>query len=523
MPNWSAAGLGSVNAANLVKNWSSVSFTPSATALTLSPTTVTHGQPVNVAFSVTSKSGTPTGAVALVGGPNNATQGIAHFPLNNVTARGTTNLLPGGTYSVTAHYAGDGNYGASDSTPPIQVTVSKESSLTKVGLVTFDFNTGNVTSLNATTAAYGSPYVLRVNVTNGSGEQCASNPLPCPTGQVTLTRNGQPLDLGNYTLNSQGYFEDQLIQFPVGSHSVVASYAGDNSFQASGSGTVPTKITQAATTASVAADPSPVSYGSNVTLTAQVGTESFGVAPTGTVQFLNGATPLGGAVTYVGSSGSPVSPASLLATLTTSLSSTGNITAKYSGDGDYQPSTSAPLTVTVTPGFTLSADPANINISAPGQSGTSSVAFTSGAGFTGTVSLSCMVPSVMLEASCLVRPSSLSTVGARATLTVSTMGPHAVARLDSGPNWLVGGAVLVLGCLLCLGVPAKGRRQRVAFALLVSALAAAAFGACGGGGGTPVGGGGPPDPGTPAGTYSVTVSATSGTVSNTANVSVTVK
>jgi hypothetical protein len=132
-----------------------------------------------------------------------------------------------------------------------------------------------------------------------------------------------------------------------------------------------------------------------------------------------------------------------------------------------------------------------------------------------------MVPSAMLEASCLVRPSSLSTAGAKATLTVSTMGPHAVARLDNGPNWLVGGAVLVLGCLLCLGVAAKGRRQRVAFALLVSALAAAAFGACGGG--ASVGGGGPTDPGTPAGTYSVTVSATSGTVSNTANVSVTVK
>ena len=49
-----ATGLGSVNANNLVTQWNSVSTLPSTTTLSsLTPTTITHGQPVS--FSVTVK------------------------------------------------------------------------------------------------------------------------------------------------------------------------------------------------------------------------------------------------------------------------------------------------------------------------------------------------------------------------------------------------------------------------------------------------------------------------------------
>ena len=59
--------------------------------------------------------------------PTGQNLGVDVFPLNNGVASGTTNLLPGGTYNVTAHYAGDPTYGASDSAP-VQVTVGKENS-----------------------------------------------------------------------------------------------------------------------------------------------------------------------------------------------------------------------------------------------------------------------------------------------------------------------------------------------------------------------------------------------------------
>jgi uncharacterized membrane protein len=57
-----------------------------------------------------------------------------------------------------------------------------------------------------------------------------------------------------------------------------------------------------------------------VTLTATVSTQSSGVAPSGTVQFLNGATPIAGTVTLTPTNGSSKGSASLMATLTTTIS-----------------------------------------------------------------------------------------------------------------------------------------------------------------------------------------------------------
>ena len=66
-------------------------------------------------------------------------------------------MLPGGSYNVTAHYAGNGTFAASDSSPGIPVVVNKESSQTNVELVTFDPTTG-VPSYGATSTGYGSAY-----------------------------------------------------------------------------------------------------------------------------------------------------------------------------------------------------------------------------------------------------------------------------------------------------------------------------------------------------------------------------
>src|SRR5690348_9025302 len=287
-----ATGLGSVNAANMVNNWSSVSFHSSGTTLGLTPTTLTHGQPVTATISVTSSAGTPTGDVELMGNPVAATNpsgsrniGIATFTLaSGGTASGSTNMLPGGTYNVFAHYAGDGTNGSSDSTPPVSVTVNPESSNPRVGLVTFDPTTGQVTSTNATTAPYGSPYILRADVLNAAGNQCAPSGTPefaCPTGTVTLTANGQPLDLGTYTLNSQGYTEDQPIQLPGGTYAVVANYSGDNSYNASTSPTSNITISKAYTFIDPSV-PGQVTVDSPFTIYAPVMTDSNGAAPTGT-------------------------------------------------------------------------------------------------------------------------------------------------------------------------------------------------------------------------------------------------
>jgi subtilase family serine protease len=249
-----ATGLGSVNANNLVTQWSSVSSMPSTTTLnSLTPTTITHGQ--SVSFSVTVKpesgTGTPTGEISLVGGSSGSSPASAGFNLAGGTASGTTELLPGGTYSVTARYAGDSTYASSESNP-ISVTVSKENTEPQLFLVTYDSN-GKVVNPDTTTAVYGSPYLLRVNVENSAGAMCTPVSSPtatgCPSGTVTMTDNGSPLDAGTYTLNSYGYFEDLIVQLPGGTDSVKAAYGGDNSFNAS-SITNAITITPAATSTS---------------------------------------------------------------------------------------------------------------------------------------------------------------------------------------------------------------------------------------------------------------------------------
>ena len=181
-----ATGLGSVNAYNLVTNWPTAvgGFTATTPTLCLSTTTpapatctgpinITHGQTVYVNVTVNGPGGTAIPVtenfnvvpqivedVALVGtfpGGNPScnvagcnTGGVDHFTSNNyvlsnaniypltsgttVGLNYSTSALVGGTYSVVAHYAGDGTYGASDSTTPFSVTVAPEASTASVSV-----------------------------------------------------------------------------------------------------------------------------------------------------------------------------------------------------------------------------------------------------------------------------------------------------------------------------------------------------------------------------------------------------
>ena len=520
-----ATGLGSVNAANLVNNWHSVTFNPSTTTLSLSPTTLTHGQAVQFTINVTGSSGAPQGSVTLEGAPGNTKYGIANFALSGGAATGSTELLPGGTYTVTARYGGSGTYGASASSPPISVTVGKESSKTTVGLVTFDLN-GNVISSNAASAAYGSPYILRSDVTNAAGQSCASAAVACPTGKVTLTDNGGPLDLSSYVLNSQGYFEDQPIQFNAGSHSVVASYAGDNSFLASSSPAVPMTISKAATDTyapSTLNGDGTVSYGSTIKLVVDVTTQSSGVAPTGTVQFLNGAKPVSGTISYTGYSAaiSSTGYALLQATLTTSPSANEGLNISYSGDSNYAAS-SGSFIFYVNPGIVVSAAPTSLNIAAPGGSASSTASMKFGGGtFSGPINFNCDIPYNMLATACSFSPAGLSAAG-KTTVTITTTGSGMAPPLPRIPP---AGLILLAAVPLAFLALARRRRWNPAAALLLCALAAAIVVACGGGSGS--GGGGSTTTTTPAGTYTVGVvaSGTSGgnSVSGTANLTVTVQ
>jgi hypothetical protein len=366
-----ATGLGTVNVTNLAAAWGTAvgSFKGTTTALLINnsatPGTITHGTPVTAKVTVAvvaPATGTPTGDVSVLGPSNPPTQmngGGNRGTLSGGTVTLTAVILPGGTYSATAHYAGDGTFAQSDSTG-VPIVVTKENSKLQMGIVTLDPNTGLPVNPNATTVPYGSPYILRMDVLNSKGTAC--QPLVnggittgCAfdaTGTVTLNDNGSPLDGGTFILNSEGHTEDQPIQLAGGIHPLTAIYNGDNSYNASTQIADTVTVTKGATVIGLVASPTTVVTGQSVTLTATITTQSSGVGPTGTVTFSTcGTPPCTAALVPMDANPSAGLPASATATLTTTFTTTGTktITATYGGDTNYAgagPSTAATVTVT---------------------------------------------------------------------------------------------------------------------------------------------------------------------------------
>jgi hypothetical protein len=360
-----ATGLGSVDVAKLVNLWQSVSFTPSATTLTLNAgatVNITHG--TAIPFSVNVTPSAATGEVALMVAPGTpGNPGIAVFPLTSGTAAASTALLPGGSYSVLAHYGGDSTYGGSYSNS-VPVNVSPETSKTFANLVTTDANSVP-TSFSAFSATYGSGYQLfrvdagdanaSVSASTGISSQCASSKENCPSGKITLSAPGTTLDGTTLLLNNKGYVE--VSSLPSGTYFVTATYSGDASYSTS-TGTVSFTIAKAPTTVD---NGSPgnlngvAQYGTQTEIVGDVVTTCDGIAPTGTFQFfvdgnsLGQPSPLyesgpGGGITN-GKANYAWADANLL----TMFLTLGNHTlyAKYSGDAYYAGGTSPVINITV--------------------------------------------------------------------------------------------------------------------------------------------------------------------------------
>ena len=516
-----ATGLGSVNVANLVSKWSTVTFRASATTLDLNPkTSITHGSSVAVTASVkpASGTGTATGQLSLIAQPNGSGFGfgVESFTLDaggNVAQN--TNALPGGTtYNVTAHYAGDGTFAPSDSTP-VAVTVTAETSTTTLTPLTMD-DVGR--PIPFTSLPYGSFIYLRADVVGASG-------FGFPSGAVNFSDNGVASVPGNpYTLNSAGNTApaNGIFTFKPGSHSVTAIYSGDPSFKTSTSPAKTFSITKANTSATLDLSPaSGVTPNTPVILSVSIDTVSGGDAPSGTVTFFNGSTSLGSAPLngVPGSvSGGVITPASANAAITTQFAAGQvSLTAQYNGDANYLAATSTATPLTISPDFDL-ATSTGVTVTAPGKSGTTILTVTGGTGYTGTINFAATSCSGLpFGATCSFNPASITGSGTT-TLTINTTAPK-TGSLMHPFGWTSGG--LLFAGVLLLGTP--GRKRRASSLLTIFALAGVlALVGCGGGSSSGGGGGGN-TPGTPVGTYSVTVSATAGSVTHTSGFTLTVQ
>jgi len=340
-----ATGLGSINVANLLNNWGSVSYKATSTAMAINPPSFAHGTQANVQVSVTpqSGSGTPTGAVT-VETANGASYGS--FALADGSAASTLATLPGGHYMVHGHYSGDTAFAPSDSTAVPMTVTAEASTVSAGGLYLFDIPYAFYTS-----GPYGNvSLALSARVAGVSGQGTA-------TGRVTFTDNGNVIQGGSGVLNteSQAISFNTSIVFPVGQHSIVASYSGDASFLPSVSTPVNITITPAQSTTTVQTSVGTAQSGAQVTLMAIVegGNAELGNSPTGTVNFFLNGKPLGTrslAANFDINRGFGGLPNAIAQLHTNTLpAGTNTITATYAGDHNFKGSNSQSATVTVKP------------------------------------------------------------------------------------------------------------------------------------------------------------------------------
>ena len=239
-----ATGLGTIDAYNLVTDWSKIKLASTATTMTASQTSFAHGNPITITGTVTGTG--PTGNVALMtDSTESVNQGQTVFSLSGGSYTSATsypsgiNFLPGGTYHIWGQYGGDSNNGMSTSTPPIEITVTPETPGMDLNLFNAVLGEYYTSASNpGTSVDYGSQLMLSALVAPTSqvanlqscitlGTNCASLIYSSPTGTVTFTDSSNPINTA--AVNAEGDAEYNA-PFAVGAHSVSATYNGDQSY-----------------------------------------------------------------------------------------------------------------------------------------------------------------------------------------------------------------------------------------------------------------------------------------------------
>lgn len=225
----------------------------------------------------------------------------------------------------------------------------------------------------------------------------------------------------------------------------------------------------------------------------------------------------------------PATTTSVLTASTTTTTTTGAYVITVTGTfGTDTHTTAVNVTVNAAAASTYAlSNSGNITVS-PGATvgNTTLITVTPQGGFSGTVNLSCAIsPTAASDpATCslaansvTVSPTLIPSVVVTVNTTAASSSNLVYPRLGNGKGWLGAGSGAVLAVLIFFGIPARRRSWRSMLGIIVAMAVIGAMSSCGGGssGGGGGGGTGPNNPGTTAGNYTVTVTGTSGSITQT--------
>ncbi len=402
----------------------------------------------------------------------------------------------------------------------------------------------NATSTTLTLNGVSTPITITHGASVAVGGKVTSNSTT-PTGDVALMAAIGPsgsltnqTGVAEFTLGSGGVISGTTSELPGGTtYMVTARYAGNGTFAASTSAGITVTVNKEVSTTSISGlDPNGIPlaggtypFGSIIFVRADVVGASGHGTPSGAVTFTDAFGALPSLNPQISPPVAVPNPSPLNSGGNTSIGDAiisfdaGNhsITASYGGDSSFntsQSSAGAPVTFTIQPGFAGVSGPTDVSISSAGLSGTSTIGIIASSNFTTAISLTC--GGLPAEATC--SPASATGQGpttvVNTNIIVSTMGPHTVMLRANEPRIYY---AVLLGSGLPFGiffVGASRRRRWNILALMMLLALIVAVPACGGGGSSHH-----QDPGTPAGTYTITVSATAGSLAQQGSFTLVVK